>query len=79
MQIIEKKLGSKGEVVLPKSVRQVSNIKPGEKVVIEVLENGQIIIMPKKKNLSKLIGSFEPKHKVNWKRVEELGEFYRFD
>ena len=43
--IIKRKIGPKGQVVIPKDVREMLNIKPGSKVLIEVLEN-EIRIKP---------------------------------
>jgi len=43
--IIKRKIGPKGQVVIPKDVREMLNIKPGSKVLIEVFEN-EIRIKP---------------------------------
>ncbi|MBA7505323.1 hypothetical protein ES706_03989 [subsurface metagenome] len=43
--IIKRKIGPKGQVVIPKDIREMLNIKPGSKVLIEVLEN-EIRIKP---------------------------------
>ncbi len=37
--IIKQKLGPKGQLLLPKSIRELLGIKPGEEVFIEVTEN----------------------------------------
>lgn len=37
--IIKQKLGPKGQLLLPKSIRELLGIKPGEEIFIEVLEN----------------------------------------
>ncbi len=43
--IIKRKLGPKGQVVIPKDARELLHIKPGSEILIEILEN-QIIIRP---------------------------------
>ncbi len=43
--IIKRKLGPKGQVVIPKDARELLNIKPGSEILIEILED-QIIIRP---------------------------------
>ncbi len=42
---ISRKIGPKGQIVIPKIVRDYLGIKPGDTVVIEVRE-GEIVIIP---------------------------------
>jgi len=42
---IPRKIGPKGQIVIPKVVRDYVGIKPGDTVVIEVRE-GEIVIIP---------------------------------
>jgi len=37
--IIKQKLGPKGQLLIPKNIRELLGIKPGEEIFIEVLEN----------------------------------------
>lgn len=41
--IIKRKVGPKGQVVIPKDIRDLLNIKPGSEILIEL--NGNEIIM----------------------------------
>jgi len=42
---IPRKIGPKGQIVIPKVIRDYVGIKPGDTVVIEVRE-GEIVIIP---------------------------------
>ena len=45
---MKREVGEKGQVVLPKDIREYLDIKPGSTVVFEVRE-GEIVIRPEKK------------------------------
>lgn len=39
-------LSSKGQMVLPKDVRDLLNLKPGQRLEVEVLSDGTILVIP---------------------------------
>lgn len=45
-EVVEVKISSKGQVVIPKSIRERLGLRPGDRVRIEVLEGRKAIIQP---------------------------------
>lgn len=54
---------SKGQITMPKKVREKLNIQVGDKVEFLIDENGGVYIFPVKSSLSKLKGMVPPTHK----------------
>jgi len=66
-------LTSKGQMTIPKEVRDALDLKPSEKVII-VVEGDQAIIKPLKGNLLDLGGSVkipEKEKPIHFKKVRE--------
>jgi len=42
---VPRKIGSKGQIVIPKIIRDYLGVKPGDTVILEVRE-GEIVIIP---------------------------------
>ena len=67
------RLSSKGQVVLPKSVREALGLKAGDELLVQV-EDGTLRLIPKRKqSLSEVLDRL-PGHapKVSYKESEEL-------
>ena len=47
--IIKRKLGPKGQIVLPKDVRMLLGVKPGEEIILEIIDNKVSLYSPMKK------------------------------
>ena len=45
--ILKRKLGPKGQIVIPKDIRDMLNLKPGSEIIFEIHEN-KITIRPAK-------------------------------
>ncbi|MBS7623051.1 AbrB/MazE/SpoVT family DNA-binding domain-containing protein [Candidatus Bathyarchaeota archaeon] len=43
--ILKRKIGSKGQVVIPKDVRQYVGVEPGSEVIFEV-RGGEVVLKP---------------------------------
>ncbi|MEM1959945.1 MAG: AbrB/MazE/SpoVT family DNA-binding domain-containing protein [Candidatus Nitrosocaldus sp.] len=41
---IKRRLGKKGQIVIPKIVREFLAIEPGDEVIIEIREGGEVVI-----------------------------------
>lgn len=61
MEALTKKIGNKGELVIPKKIRKQFGLKPDSKVEIFSLKD-RIILVPIKRNFKELAGIFG-KHK----------------
>ena len=69
--MITKTVGSKGEIVIPKSVREKSGLKPKQKVEIMSTKSG-ILIIPLVKDIGELRGLFGKGGVKNMKKIEEV-------
>lgn len=70
--IIKRKLGSKGQIVIPKDIRDMLKLKPGSEVIFEIHEQ-EIIIRPannEKEFLEKFIETPKKlKKPINFKKI----------
>ena len=67
--LIAKVLG-KGQIVIPKEVRRKTNLAPGDKVEVKVIDKGIIILPLKKSYTEKFRGHI--KGKLSLKELEKL-------
>ncbi len=68
MEMILKRIGKRGEIVIPKNMRKEKGMEINTKVEVIDLKNG-ILIVPLKKKLGDLVGLFGDK---GVKNIEEL-------
>ncbi|MBI2583786.1 MAG: AbrB/MazE/SpoVT family DNA-binding domain-containing protein [Candidatus Aenigmarchaeota archaeon] len=69
MEIAVRKLGSKGEVVIPKEIRESLKLEPEDEV--EIMPAGRaIMIIPAKRSFRELAGLFGDKGVKNAKELD---------
>jgi len=56
-------LTSKGQVTIPKAVRDELGLREGDRVAFRVLDDGTVVVEPETIDLLDLAGSLEPRHK----------------
>ncbi len=56
-------LTSKGQVTIPKAVRDELGLREGDRVAFRVLEDGTVVVEPETVDLSDLKGTLKPKRK----------------
>ncbi|MDZ7658318.1 AbrB/MazE/SpoVT family DNA-binding domain-containing protein [Fodinibius sp.] len=69
----EAKVTSKGQITIPKKIREKLNINPGDKLTFKENEEGEWIIKSNKKSILRLAGIL---HRPNQKKltVEEMNQ-----
>lgn len=69
----EAKVTSKGQITIPKEVRDKMNLHPGDKVLFEETQEGDVKISAQKKSILRLAGIL---HRPGQKKVsiEEMNE-----
>ena len=73
------KISSKGQIVIPKKIREQLKLKEGDEVLIYLIEDGIVIKKKKKANLKELRGILADKivFKEAAKTLEELRREWR--
>lgn len=67
------KVTSKGQVTIPKEIRDKLHLNPGDKILFEVTEQGEVKISTQKKSVKELRGILQrPDQEA--KTVEEMNE-----
>lgn len=54
---------SKGQITIPKPVRDELGLQEGDRVAFRVLEDGRVVVEPETVNLLDLKGALKPKRK----------------
>jgi AbrB family looped-hinge helix DNA binding protein len=70
----ERKVGPKGQVVIPKEIRRIVGIRPDSKVFV-TLEDEKIIIIPKRVSLKEFL-SILPLEKRKKIKTKDFDEWY---
>lgn len=73
MLTLTKRIGHKGELVIPKDIREQLGLKPNSKVEI-ILTNGGVLVVPLNKRLSDFRGLFSDKGVKNIKKLDILAQ-----
>ena len=63
----ESTLTSKGQITIPKAVRERLNLEPGDKVYFDVRDDGTVLLMARNEPLENLFGLLQ--HKVSKRRA----------
>ena len=71
--IVKREIGSKGQVVIPKDIREMLRLRRGETVVFEI--KGDEVIIKKEQNPEEFLRDFfdTPKlrKKISWKEIKK--------
>jgi len=54
------KITSKGQITIPKELREAFDLKPGDSVHLEVREDGEIVMEPERGDIRELRGCIDP-------------------
>lgn len=61
------KLGGRYQIVVPKDVRDALQLKPGDRLEVQV-ENGKVVMIPQVSHTSRLFG----KHRELWQNTDAV-------
>jgi len=64
----------KGQITIPKEIREILKLKEGEKLEVEVEKKEEIIKLRRLPDILEIAGTFKPKKKVNVLRAREYME-----
>jgi AbrB family looped-hinge helix DNA binding protein len=70
----EMKVGPKGQVVIPKEIREIMGIKPYSKIFIS-LEDDKVVIRPKKGSLKQFLSIIPPEKRKRIK-IKDFDKWY---
>jgi AbrB family looped-hinge helix DNA binding protein len=70
--VSEAKMTSKGQITVPKDIRQKLHLKPGDRVRFIVEDDGRIRLLPAKRDISELFGMLpKPKRAYSLEEIDE--------
>ncbi|KXB00695.1 hypothetical protein AKJ40_00930 [candidate division MSBL1 archaeon SCGC-AAA259M10] len=73
--MIVRKVGPKGQVVIPSDIREMLGIRPGEQVVVEV-DDGNVVIKRKEGSIADHMSQLVPEEKKRNIDEIDLDEYY---
>ncbi len=68
----ESTVTSKGQITIPKAVRERLHLEPGDKVYFDIRDDGSVLLMARNEPLEKLFGML--KHRVRKGRTVSIDE-----
>lgn len=69
------RITSKGQVTVPKVIREALNVEPGDRLAFRVQDDGVVIVEPETIDLRTLRGSLKPRRRGV--TVEEMSDVVR--
>jgi AbrB family looped-hinge helix DNA binding protein len=70
--VSEAKMTSKGQITVPKDIRQKLHLKPGDRVRFIVEDDGRIRLLPAKRDISELFGMLpKPKRAYSLEEIDD--------
>lgn len=70
--MIASKITSKGQVTIPKKIRDFLNLDVSDRIEFTLLEDGNVLISSEKKPAKSLFGMFSHKKRANPVSLEEM-------
>jgi antitoxin PrlF len=69
------RITSKGQVTVPKLIREALNVEPGDRLAFRIQDDGVVIVEPETVDLRTLRGSLKPRRRGV--TVEEMSDVVR--
>ena len=68
----ESTITTKGQITIPKSVRERLHLEPGDKVYFDVQDDGSVILVARNEPLEGLFGLLKPKSRKRALSIAEM-------
>jgi AbrB family looped-hinge helix DNA binding protein len=69
------RITSKGQITVPKAIRDTLGVEPGDRIAFRVQEDGRVVVEPETVDLRSLRGALKPRRRGV--SVEEMGAAVR--
>lgn len=67
-------LSSKGQITIPKKIREILNVQTSDKLVFIPLENGKVLLTTEQKSAASIFGSLKHRMKKKPVSLEQMDE-----